>query len=104
MLVKILALILQTDQAEADLKVARAKAEERSAAAVALEQEILLKLLSSVQGLLKPKLKFQELWLMHFSIRKSWIMDYYDMKNIQSDTDMRNSISKPEKEKRISDH
>jgi uncharacterized protein YqfA (UPF0365 family) len=78
--------ILQTDQAEADLKVANAKAEERRAAAVALEQEMKAKV---VEAEAEIPLAMAEA----FRSGNMGIMDYYKLKNIQSDTDMRNTIA-----------
>lgn len=84
--------ILQADQAEADLKVARAKAEERRAAAVALEQEMRAKV---VEAEAEIPLAMAEA----FRSGNLGIMDYYNLKNIQSDTDMRNTIAKGEPDK-----
>ncbi|MFH1197585.1 MAG: flotillin-like protein FloA [bacterium] len=84
--------ILQTNQAEADLKVARAKAEERRAAAVALEQEMRA-------TVVKAEAEIPQAMAEAFRSGRLGIMDYYNMKNIQADTDMRNSISKPEDKK-----
>jgi uncharacterized protein YqfA (UPF0365 family) len=84
--------ILQTDQAEADLKVARAKAEERRAAAVALEQEMRAKV---VEAEAEIPLAMAEA----FRSGHMGIMDYYNLKNVQSDTDMRNSIAKSDSDK-----
>ena len=92
--------ILQTNQAEADLKVARAKAEERRAAAVALEQEMNAEVAKMAQELLKRNRKFRKLWQMHLETVDLGVMDYYNMKNIQADTDMRNTIAKPEEKKK----
>ncbi len=83
--------ILQTDQAEADLKVARAKAEERRAAAVALEQEMRAKV---VEAEAEIPLAMAEA----FRNGNMGIMDYYNLKNVQSDTNMRNSIAKGDSE------
>ncbi|MBK7106777.1 MAG: flotillin-like protein FloA [Ignavibacteriae bacterium] len=83
--------ILQTDQAEADLKVARAKAEERRAAAVALEQEMRAKV---VEAEAEIPLAMAEA----FRNGNMGIMDYYNLKNVQSDTSMRNSIAKGDSE------
>ena len=84
--------ILQTDQAEADLKVARAKAEERRAAAVALEQEMRAKVVEAEAEI--PKAMAEA-----FRNGNMGIMDYYNLKNIQSDTDMRKSIADSDKDK-----
>ncbi len=91
--------ILQTDQAEADLKVARAKAEERRAAAVALEQEMVAEVAKQRARVVEAESEVPRAMADAFRSGNLGIMDYYNMKNIQSDTDMRNSISKPEKKK-----
>ena len=84
--------ILQTDQAEADLKVARAKAEERRAAAVALEQEMRAKVVEA-------EAEIPQAMAEAFRSGNMGIMDYYNLKNIQSDTDMRKSIADTDKDK-----
>lgn len=82
--------ILQADQAEADLKVARAKAEERRAAAVALEQEMKAKVVEA-------EAEIPQAMAEAFRSGNMGIMDYYNLKNIQSDTDMRTSIADSDK-------
>lgn len=84
--------ILQTDQAEADLKVARAKAEERRAAAVALEQEMRAKVVEA-------EAEIPQAMAEAFRSGNMGIMDYYNLKNVQSDTDMRKSIADSDKNK-----
>ena len=84
--------ILQADQAEADLKVARAKAEERRAAAVALEQEMRAKVVEA-------EAEIPQAMAEAFRSGNMGIMDYYNLKNIQSDTDMRKSIADTDKDK-----
>jgi uncharacterized protein YqfA (UPF0365 family) len=84
--------ILQTDQAEADLKVARAKAEERRAAAVALEQEMRA-------TVVQAEAEIPQAMAEAFRSGNMGIMDYYNLKNIQSDTDMRKSIADSDKDK-----
>ncbi len=91
--------ILQTDQAEADLKVARAKAEERRAAAVALEQEMIAEVAKQRARVVEAESEVPRAMADAFRSGNLGVMDYYNMKNIQSDTEMRNSISKPEKKK-----
>lgn len=83
--------ILQTDQAEADLKVARAKAEERRAAAVALEQEMRARVVEA-------EAEIPQAMAEAFRNGNMGIMDYYNLKNIQSDTDMRKSIADTDKD------
>lgn len=91
--------ILQTDQAEADLKVARAKAEERRAAAVASEQENIAEIARQRARVVEAEAEVPRAMAEAFRSGNLGIMDYYNMKNIQADTEMRDSISKPEKKK-----
>ena len=76
---------LQTDQAEADLRVARAKAEERRAAAVAAEQEQRANLVAAEAEI--PKAMAEA-----FRSGNLGVMDYYNLRNIEADTRMRDSI------------
>jgi uncharacterized protein YqfA (UPF0365 family) len=91
--------ILQTDQAEADLKVARAKAEERRAAAVALEQEMKAEVVKMNAKVVEAEAEVPRAIAEAFRTGNLGVMDYYNLRNIQSDTDMRNSIAKPENPK-----
>lgn len=91
--------ILQTDQAEADLKIARAKAEERRAAAVALEQEMTAEVEKMKARVVEAEAEIPKAMAEAFRSGNLGVMDYYKLKNIQSDTDMRSSISKPEGKK-----
>lgn len=88
--------ILQTDQAEADLKVARAKAEERRAAAVALEQEMQAEVARMRAKVVEAEAEVPKAIAEAFRTGRLGVMDYYNLKNIQADTDMRNSIAKPD--------
>jgi len=88
--------ILQTDQAEADLKVARAKAEERRAAAVALEQEMVAEVAKMKARVVEAEAEVPLAMAEAFRKGNLGVMDYYNLKNIQSDTEMRNSIAKPD--------
>ncbi len=92
--------ILQTDQAEADLKVARAKAEERRAAAVALEQEMTAEVAKMKAKVVEAEAEIPLAMADAFRKGNLGVMDYYNIKNIQSDTEMRNSISKPDSDKK----
>jgi uncharacterized protein YqfA (UPF0365 family) len=76
---------LQTDQAEADLRVARARAEERRAAAVAAEQEQRAALVAAEAEV--PKAIAEAFRKGHLGV-----MDYYNMRNIEADTQMRRTI------------
>ena len=78
---------LQTLQAEADKNIAQAKAEERRAAAVAKEQEMRAEVVAAEAEI--PRAMAQAL-----REGKLGVMDYYEMQNIISDTQMRSSISK----------
>lgn len=91
--------ILQTDQAEADLKVARAKAEERRAAAVASEQENIAEIARQRARVVEAEAEVPRAMAEAFRSGNLGVMDYYNMKNIQADTEMRDSISKPDKKK-----
>ncbi len=84
---------LQTDQASADLKVAEAKAEERRAMAVALEQEMKAKAQEARANVIQAEAEIPKSIAQAFVSGNLGIMDYYRMQNIQSDTDMRNTIS-----------
>lgn len=84
---------LQTDQAEADLKVARAKAEERRAMAVAVEQENKAKIQEMRARLIEAEARVPEAIAEAFRSGNLGVMDYYNMRNLISDTDMRQSIA-----------
>ena len=90
---------LQTDQAEADLKIARAKAEERRAAAVALEQEMIAEVSKQRAKVVEAEAEIPRAMADAFRNGNLGVMDYYNLKNIQADTQMRDSIAKPEKKK-----
>lgn len=90
---------LQTDQASADLKVAEAKAEERRAMAVAVEQEMKAKAQDARAIVILAEAEIPKAIAKAFKSGNLGIMDYYKMKNIQADTEMRDSISKPPKGK-----
>ncbi len=95
--------ILQTDQAEADLKVARAKAEERRAAAVALEQEMIAEVARQRARVVEAEAEIPKAMADAFRSGKLGVFDYYNLKNIQADTEMRDSIAKPEDKKKGQD-
>ncbi len=90
---------LQADQAEADLKIARAKAEERRAAAVALEQEMIAEVSRQRAKVVEAEAEVPRAMAEAFRAGKLGVMDYYNMKNIMADTQMRESIAKPEQKK-----
>ncbi|HTH57299.1 MAG TPA: flotillin-like protein FloA [Cyclobacteriaceae bacterium] len=84
---------LQTDQAAADLKVAEAKAEERRAMAVALEQEMIAKAQEARANVIQAESEIPKAIATAFVNGNLGVMDYYKMQNVQADTDMRQSIS-----------
>lgn len=84
---------LQIDQATADLKVAEAKAEERRAMAVALEQEMIAKAQEARANVIQAEAEIPKAMAEAFTKGNLGVMDYYKMQNVQADTDMRNSIS-----------
>jgi len=86
--------ILQTDQAEADKNIAQAKAEERRAMAVAVEQEMVAKAQEARAKVIEAEVEIPLAMADAFRKGNLGIMDYYKFQNIQSDTDMRGSISK----------
>jgi uncharacterized protein YqfA (UPF0365 family) len=89
---------LQTEQAEADLKIARAKAEERRAMAQAREQEMQALVVEMLSKVKEAEAEVPRAMAEAFRAGNLGIMDYYRMQNIQSDTDMRQSISDSEDE------
>ena len=89
---------LQIDQANADLKVAEAKAEERRAMAVALEQEMKAKAQEARAKVIEAEAEIPKSIAEAFRSGNLGIMDYYKMKNIQADTGMRDSIAGSGKE------
>lgn len=84
---------LQTDQAEADLKVARAKAETRRAMAVAQEQEMKARTQEMRARVVEAEAEVPKAISHAFREGKLGVMDYYNLKNIQADTSMRDSIA-----------
>lgn len=89
--------ILQMDQANADKNIAQAKAEERRAMAVALEQENIAKAQEARAKVILAEAEVPLAMAEAFRNGNLGIMDYYKMKNIQADTEMRGSIGKKEK-------
>jgi len=91
--------VLQTDQAEADLKIAQAKAEERRAMAVAQEQEMRALAQEMRAKVIEAEAEVPIAMAEAFRSGNLGVMDYYKMKNIEADTSMRESISKTDKKK-----
>ena len=86
---------LQMDQANADKNIAQAKAEERRAMAVASEQEMKAKAQEARAKVIEAEAEVPKAMADAFRSGNMGIMDYYRIKNIQADTDMRESIAKP---------
>ena len=84
---------LQADQAEADTRVARANAEGRRAMAVAQEQEMIAKIEESRAKVVEAETEVPKAIAEAFQQGKLSIMDYYRLRNVQADTDMRRSIA-----------
>ncbi len=85
---------LQIDQAEADKKIAQAKAEERRAMAVAAEQEMRAKVEEMRAKLVEAQAAVPMALAEALKSGNLGVMDYYTLKNIEADTDMRESLSK----------
>lgn len=90
---------LQIDQAEADKNIAQAKAEERRAMAVALEQEMKAKAQEARAKVIEAEAEIPKAMSEAFRNGNLGIMDYYKMQNIKADTDMREAIGKPASKK-----
>ena len=86
--------VLQMDQADADKNIAQARAEERRAMAVALEQEMRAKAQEARAKVIEAEAQVPMAMAEAFRSGNLGIMDYYRMKNIQADTDMREKIAK----------
>lgn len=86
---------LQIDQAQADKNIAQAKAEERRAMAIALEQEMKAKAQEARAKVIEAEADVPRAMAEAFRSGNLGIMDYYKMKNIEADTTMRESIAKP---------
>lgn len=87
--------VLQMDQANADKNIAQAKAEERRAMAVAFEQEMKAKAQEARAKVIEAEVQIPLAMAEAFKKGNLGIMDYYRLKNIEADTSMRDSISKP---------
>ena len=85
---------LQADQAETDKHVAQAKAEERRAMAVAKEQENSALVVEKEAKIKEAEAKVPLAMAQAFEKGNLGVMDYYQMKNITADTQMRDSISR----------
>ncbi len=87
---------LQIDQAQADKNIAQAKAEERRAMAIALEQEMKAKAQEARAKVIEAEAELPKAMAEAFTNGNLGIMDYYRMKNVQADTNMRDMIANPQ--------
>src|SRR5262249_46090921 len=85
--------ILQANQAKADLQVAQAQAEKRRALAVAQEQEMKARVEENRARVVEAESQVPLAIAEAFRVGRIGIMEYYNLKNLQSDTDMRHSIA-----------
>jgi uncharacterized protein YqfA (UPF0365 family) len=81
------------DQANADKDIAQAKAEERRSMAIALEQEMRAQVTNMKSKLVEAEAEIPMSIAEALASGRLPIMDYYKMKNIMADTDMRHSIA-----------
>lgn len=89
---------LQADHAEAEMRVAQAKAEQRRANQKAREQEMVALTQENRAKVVLAEAKVPEAIANAFRTKKMGLMDYYELKNIQADTKMRDAIATPERE------
>ena len=85
---------LQIDQAEADKRIAQAKAEERRAMAVAQEQENVAEVQRMRARVIEAEAEVPQAISAALRDGKLGVLDYYNMKNVMSDTEMRTAIGK----------
>src|SRR5262249_41252415 len=84
---------LQANQAEADMRIARAKAEERRALAVAFEQENVARVQENRAKLVAAEAEVPQAIAEAFRKGNIGVSEYYRLKNLQADTEMRSSIA-----------
>jgi uncharacterized protein YqfA (UPF0365 family) len=83
---------LETDRAEADKKIAQAKAEERRAMAIAHEQEMIARVAEMRSKVVEAEAQIPMAMAEAFRTGNIGVMDYYNMRNINADTAMREKI------------
>lgn len=86
---------LQIDQAQADKNIAQAKAEERRAMAIAREQEMKALAQEARAKVIEAECELPKAMAQAFLSGNLGIMDYYRMKNMEADTNMRESLGRP---------
>ena len=89
---------LETDRAEADKKIAQAKAEERRAMAIAVEQEQRARVQEMRAKVVSAEAEIPMAMAEAFRKGQLGVMDYYRMKNILADTQMRESLGTQQKD------
>src|ERR1700761_1843254 len=87
---------LRADKAESDKRIAQAEAEKRRAMAVAMEQENIAKVQDMKAKLIEAQAQVPQAMAEAFKSGKLGILDYWRIQNMKADTDMRNSIARPE--------
>lgn len=90
--------VLETDRAEADKKIAQAKAEERRAMAIAVEQEQRARVQEMRAKVVSAEAEIPMAMAEAFRKGQLGVMDYYRMKNILADTQMRESLGTQQKD------
>jgi uncharacterized protein YqfA (UPF0365 family) len=91
---------LRTDQAESDIRIAKAEAEKRRTMAVAVEQENIAKIKDMEAKLVEAQAQVPLAMAEAFKRGQLGIMDYQRIQNIEADTKMRRALSLPEELKR----
>jgi uncharacterized protein YqfA (UPF0365 family) len=89
---------LDTDKAEANKKVAQAEAEQQRARAVAREQEMMALVVENRAKVVLAEAEIPMAIAEAFRSGRLGVMDYYGMKNLVADTEMRQSIAQPTKQ------
>lgn len=84
---------LQADQAEADMRVAQAKAEQMRAQALAREQEMIARIQENRAKVVLAEAQVPQAVAEAFGTRKLGLLDFYELKNVQADTSMRQAIA-----------
>ncbi len=95
---------LQTDQAEAELKIAQAKAEEKRAQAEAEEEEMIALVEERTIDLIAADAEVPLSIADSFNSERMSVMDYYNLRNVIADTEMRQAIASPDQESTGSSH
>ncbi|MAG84396.1 hypothetical protein CMK10_09570 [Candidatus Poribacteria bacterium] len=95
---------LQTDQAEAELKIAQAMAEEKRALAAAEEEEMRALVEERTIELIAADAEVPLSIADAFDSERMGVMDYYNLRNVVADTEMRQAIASPDQESTGSSH